>query len=224
MLIIRTDQETYRPGETVLFTMTWRNETEEVREYLFPNAQRFDIRITRNGEKVWQWSDGRLFAQVMTTLILPPGDSRVFKAEWKQVDENGRPVPPGEYQAEAWIVKTEERGTVQVNVSQAVQGEGTAVDGSSVSAKTKKGASEAAPDATHALAKKSDAALDIQLANGEPPSSNPAPNNRESAAAKEPFQDRYRMYYGMWALHGYPVFGPFWLRPPMEKKEDEEDK
>lgn len=201
MLIIRTDQETYRPGETVLFTMTWRNETEEVREYLFPNAQRFDIRITRNGEKVWQWSDGRLFAQVMTTLILPPGDSRVFKAEWKQVDEDGRPVPPGEYQAEAWIVKTEERGTVQVNVSQAVQG-----------------------DVTHALAKKSDAALDIQLANGEPPSSNSAPNNRESAAAKEPFQDRYRMYYGMWALHGYPVFGPFWLRPPMEKKEDEEDK
>ncbi|HEU4962584.1 MAG TPA: BsuPI-related putative proteinase inhibitor [Bacilli bacterium] len=166
MLIVRTDQEAYRPGEQVRMTLTFCNESAQMRELLFTNAQRFDVVIKRNGEKVWQWSDGRLFAQVMTTLLVAPGDSRVFKAEWPQVDAQGNQVPPGAYEIEAWIVRTEERGETKIELKALV-------------------------DAT---------------------------TRSEAAAARESAvlaKDPYRMYYGMWALHGYPAHAPLWLRPPL---------
>ncbi|MGZ4112386.1 MAG: BsuPI-related putative proteinase inhibitor [Tumebacillaceae bacterium] len=114
MLVIRTDKQTYRPDETVTMTLMWLNESPVQREYTFNNSQRFDILIEREGEKIWQWSDRRLFSQVYTTLLIAPGDSRLFKAEWNQMDSAGQPVPRGSYTIRAWIVRTEEAAETEV--------------------------------------------------------------------------------------------------------------
>jgi hypothetical protein len=109
MLIIRTDKKEYRPDETVVMTLVLQNEGPEAREYRFYTAQRFDVTAEREGQQLWQWSHDRLFAQVMTMLVIQPGDSRVFKAEWKQTDLRGRKVPRGIYTLRGWIVGTGER-------------------------------------------------------------------------------------------------------------------
>ena len=108
MLVIRTDKQQYARGETVAIALQLKNEGATTREYSFSTAQRFDLIVERDGAKVWQWSDDRLFAQVLSTLAVRPGDSRLFKAEWGQVDAQGRPVPPGTYRIRGWIVGTQE--------------------------------------------------------------------------------------------------------------------
>jgi hypothetical protein len=116
MLVIRTDKQMYRPDETVIITLMWINESDEQREYTFNNSQRFDILIEQEGQKVWQWSDRRLFSQMNSTLRIAPGDSRMFKAEWNQVDATGHKVPSGNYLIRAWIVRTEERGESEITL------------------------------------------------------------------------------------------------------------
>ena len=108
MLVIRTDKRNYARGETVHVTLGLQNEGTMTRDYHFRTAQRFDLLVERDGRKIWQWSDDRLFAQVLSTLAIRPGDSRLFKAEWKQVDASGQPVPVGVYSIHAWILGSKE--------------------------------------------------------------------------------------------------------------------
>lgn len=116
MLQIRTDKAKVPVGEAVKMTLTLVNEGEQVREYRFGSTQRFDVVVERDGQKVWQWSDGRMFAQVLTALMIAPGDSRVFVAEWGQKDAKGRQVAAGKYVIKAWIVGTGESAEMEIEV------------------------------------------------------------------------------------------------------------
>jgi Intracellular proteinase inhibitor len=116
MLVIRTDKRNYGRGETVDVTLVLQNEGTTTREYHFRTAQRFDLFVERDGRKIWQWSDDLLFAQVLSTLTIRPGDSRQFKAEWKQVDASGQPVPVGRYTIYAWIVGAKETAQREISI------------------------------------------------------------------------------------------------------------
>jgi hypothetical protein len=116
MLRIRTDRKVYGRNDVVLMTLVLRNESQETRVYEFRTTQRFDVRVTRDGRKVWQWSDDRMFAQVLSTLRIAPGDERVFKVEWKLVDSAGRHVSAGVYVIETWIVGTKEKAVEKIVV------------------------------------------------------------------------------------------------------------
>lgn len=49
----------------------------------FPTAQRFDFLVlSSDGETVWRWSEGRLFAQVLGTERLAPGETVYYTAVW----------------------------------------------------------------------------------------------------------------------------------------------
>ena len=117
MLVLNTDKSVYRPDETVRIHLTWKNEGSAPLEVRFANTQRFDIQAERDGEKIWRWSDGLFFAQVLTTLVIRPGDSRVFTAEWNGRDSKGRPVPPGQYLLQGWILGTKERAQASVEIA-----------------------------------------------------------------------------------------------------------
>jgi hypothetical protein len=117
MLIVRTDKTVYKPGETVLITMTLHNQLGTSQEYLFTSAQRYDVMIKRDGEIVYRWSEDRLFAQVITKLVIAPEDSRVFKAEWNLVNNHGEKVPPGIYTIYGGIVNAAgERGSTVIEL------------------------------------------------------------------------------------------------------------
>jgi hypothetical protein len=114
MLILSTDKIVYRPDETVKINLLWKNDSPLLLETSFASSQRFDICAERHGGKVWQWSDGLYFAQVFTTLVILPGDSRVFTAEWNGRDRRGLRVPPGRYRLKAWILNADEQAEATV--------------------------------------------------------------------------------------------------------------
>ena len=56
-----------------------------------------------NGERVWRWSDGRIFGGTALMTTLRVGDSTQFAATWPLIDGNGKPVPSGSYEVVALL-------------------------------------------------------------------------------------------------------------------------
>ena len=102
---LQTDQAVYRLGERVVLTLTVTNRGAQPLQLRFPSAQVYDFAVQRGGEEVWRWSRDHMFAAVLTEVLLPPGQSRSYTETWDQTDPQGRPVLPGIYQVEGWLVK-----------------------------------------------------------------------------------------------------------------------
>jgi hypothetical protein len=86
-------------GERVTFEVVLRNRTAKFRTLTLPSSQTHDIIVSRKEREVWRWSAGRMFAQVVTEVTLPPGASRGYKVTWDLSGQNGTLLSPGEYQA-----------------------------------------------------------------------------------------------------------------------------
>jgi len=114
MLVLNTDKSVYRPDEPVRIQLVWKNEGSSPLEVRFATTQRFELQAERDGEVIWRWSDGLFFAQVFTTLVIRPGDSRVFTAEWSGKDSQGRRVPPDRYRLRARMLGTDEAAEAAV--------------------------------------------------------------------------------------------------------------
>lgn len=82
--------------DAVAFAFTVRNDGDRAVELSFPDARTHDVVALADGAEAWRWSDGRLFAQVVTADTLAPGESVTYDAEWTD-------PPPGEYEAVATL-------------------------------------------------------------------------------------------------------------------------
>jgi hypothetical protein len=93
--------DAFERGETIQFVMTVRNELETDATVEFSTARQADFVVVRNGtaDEVWQWSDGRTFAQTRTELTFVAGETKTFNVIWNQTSENGVQVRSGTYQA-----------------------------------------------------------------------------------------------------------------------------
>lgn len=66
--------------------------------FRFPTSQRYDFAITNsNGVEVWRWSRGKIFAQVLGSLTLQPGQAITVTERIKFADANGNPFPQDQY-------------------------------------------------------------------------------------------------------------------------------
>lgn len=95
------DRPAYPPGTSVRFTLTVTNTGAEPATIQFPTSQLFDALVVQGDRLIWQWSAGRVFLQVLSSLTLAPGESRATELVWDQRDAAGRQVPAGAYTAEA---------------------------------------------------------------------------------------------------------------------------
>jgi hypothetical protein len=95
---LRLDKAAYRMGEAVEIILTLTNSSGSAVEVQFPTGQMYDFVVTRDGRLVWQWSLGRVFTQALTTLIVKPGESRIFTNRWDQRDTHGQQVPSSLYE------------------------------------------------------------------------------------------------------------------------------
>lgn len=101
VLTLGVDRQTYALGEPVHMALEVRNAGSGLLTFQFPTSQRYDFLVVReDGVPVWQWSRDKAFAQVLGTLVLAPGEVRVYRERWDQRDDEGRPVPPGWYVVE----------------------------------------------------------------------------------------------------------------------------
>lgn len=66
-----------------------------------PTSQKYDFFIEQNGNIVWQWSNGRVFNQVHTTVEISGGDWEEFTETWQfQTNE----IAQGKYTARAIFI------------------------------------------------------------------------------------------------------------------------
>jgi hypothetical protein len=81
-------------GDGVEFSFSVVNAGDRPVERTFRDACRADFAVYRDGREVWRYSDGRAFAQTVSTAEFQPGEAATFEATWPDPD-------PGEYTAEA---------------------------------------------------------------------------------------------------------------------------
>jgi len=102
-LSLTTDKVEYAVGEPVNITLSLKNLTDRELRLQFPTSQQFDFVVRSNETEVWRWSQGRMFAMVLTTMVLEAQSSKSHTTVWAQNDKSGRPVPPGRYEVLALL-------------------------------------------------------------------------------------------------------------------------
>jgi len=97
-------------GDGVAFSFTVVNGGDRPVELTFRDACRADFAVYADGEEVWRYSDGRMFAQMITEAELQPGESATFEETWPDPD-------PGDYTAEATLRVTDHEVTARIPFS-----------------------------------------------------------------------------------------------------------
>jgi len=92
------NKSAYELGDNVEITLSFTSQGTEASSFQFPTGQMYDLIVLGDGQRVWQWSRGRVFTQAFTTLALKSGESKVFNERWNQRDAQDRQVPSGEYE------------------------------------------------------------------------------------------------------------------------------
>lgn len=81
------------PGQRVQFVLVVENGDDQPVSVTFRDSGDTDFAVRRSdGEEVWRWSEGRMFAQALRPAEFAPGESASFEAEWPDPE-------PGDYTA-----------------------------------------------------------------------------------------------------------------------------
>jgi hypothetical protein len=109
---LATDKKTYAAKEPVKLTLTAKNPSRVPVRLTFNSGMKYDFEIRKgkapSGDRVWQWSRGRMFIQMVTFATVLPGKTLVF-SETLTPGENGpdgKPVAelmPGTYTVTATL-------------------------------------------------------------------------------------------------------------------------
>ena len=85
-------------GDTVSMKLKLRNTRHEPVQFSMGGRPAHDFVITTaDGEEVWNWQCAKIILFPLDRKILEPGEELEFTGEWEQVDNRGKPVPPGTY-------------------------------------------------------------------------------------------------------------------------------
>ena len=98
-LSFTTSKSTYTRDEPIKLSLRVTNNSSHPVILPFASAKQYDFVITRGGQEVWRWSDGQMFAMVLTHIILGPKESKRFEAIWLQTDRTGQKIRTGLYEA-----------------------------------------------------------------------------------------------------------------------------
>lgn len=81
------------------FALTVENPDSEAIDLEFRSAKKTDVTVSKDGDEVWSWSEGRMFTQAIQTETLAPGESFTHEMIWDDPS-------PGEYTATASLEAT----------------------------------------------------------------------------------------------------------------------
>lgn len=123
---IKADHFAYKLGEPVRLTYAVRNRGSKPITLSFSSAKQHDIWITRGDTEVFRFSKGRMYATMLTTLVLQPGQTKSFDFTWNQKDNNGQDIGPGTYTVHAQLTPTRNqpppvRTSIQIGSTGAAQ-------------------------------------------------------------------------------------------------------
>jgi hypothetical protein len=87
-------------GEEIRFTI-FVAAGEPITLY-YRTAQRYEIVVTDpEGSEVWRWSKDKAFGEVLEEVSLEANEVLTFNEPWDQTDNDGQPVPAGDYRVTA---------------------------------------------------------------------------------------------------------------------------
>jgi|GEM_PF-2195802 len=92
-----TDKASYTGSDTVKLQLVITNIGSTPLTFNSNNSQRFEFVVQAGDREIWRWSKGRLFAQMLTSWKLAPGNTITYSAVWEQKDNTGKSAPPGTY-------------------------------------------------------------------------------------------------------------------------------
>ena len=93
---------TYPGSEKITLEVT--NKADRTVTLTFPTAQRYDFIIKKGKQTIWQWSAGRMFAQVVGRYELAPGDTISYEYTWDQTGADGTKPGLGAYTIEGLLM------------------------------------------------------------------------------------------------------------------------
>jgi hypothetical protein len=96
-LDLRLRPATVARGGSATFELTVRNTGNQLVTLPFNSAKQFDFEVMRSGKLVARWSNGRIFAQALSSATIGPGQSLTFTGRWDLRNLVGQQVPAGDY-------------------------------------------------------------------------------------------------------------------------------
>jgi hypothetical protein len=101
-----------RPDK-LTFQYRLENKGPEDRTLKFFTSQEFDIAVrSLGGELLWQWSHGKYFMQVVTSIQLVSGESHTGVTEWDLKGNDAGVLPPGIYKCKFYLTCSPNTGLV----------------------------------------------------------------------------------------------------------------
>ncbi len=84
-------------GNSIEFKLVVKNEAGIPVYLTLMDGQDFDMVVTRDGEQVYRWSDGKMFTEALRPIVYQPGEEKEFSWEWF-------PPAPGKYNLEVYYL------------------------------------------------------------------------------------------------------------------------
>lgn len=113
---LKLNKTSYKLKEPITMSLTVANKSKETFRDSFRSAQSYDFVVKQDNKEIWRWSADRFFAQVITEFTLVSGKSKSFEEIWEQVNNEGKGVPAGKYQAIGMLATRPERSSEAVSV------------------------------------------------------------------------------------------------------------
>lgn len=85
-MTFRIDPAVVKRGRSVQLSLNLKNNTGTDETLRFPSTQKYDFWVERDGEEVWRWSDGMVFAQVLTRDRIPGQGGLSFTESWEATE------------------------------------------------------------------------------------------------------------------------------------------
>jgi hypothetical protein len=112
---IETDKDVYALGETVRALQRVTNEEDVNITLELMSSPGFDLWVLDDSQ-VKVWSAHKVFAMVVWTLTLTPGEFVEREYIWDMTDDDGIPVPPGVYEIAGVINRGAPHVSTQISV------------------------------------------------------------------------------------------------------------
>ena len=100
-LTLQSDKPEYELGEPVTLTFEVKNISDVSRTFEFSSACQNDSLVHQGDELVWSLGHDLACAQVLTSIMLEPGETWASTDIWDQRSNKGDPVSPGAFDATA---------------------------------------------------------------------------------------------------------------------------